>query len=155
MVRNKCVGLIRKDRKNAIMKSLNTATNPCKALWAHANRTFKPSRKEDLVVEDDGILVEDSDRVADIMNNFFVSKISGLRERVANMTVADPVAKIIQSGKTFPKFHLHPTSEEEVLSAIGRLSRKYSSGLDGFPPALLKDVGDIMCIPLTRIINRT
>ena len=85
--------------------------------------------------------------------NSLRKKIKNLRNRVDPSRIKSPTCKLKQVNKHFAKFSLRTATEEDVLTAIKKTSAKLSSGLDGFPPSLLKDSMEILCIPLTRLFN--
>ena len=64
-----------------------------------------------------------------------------------------PVERIRGQFEQTSLFSFHAVSEENVLKAIGKASRKNSSGPDGISMAIIKDAAEVLATPLTRIIN--
>ena len=57
-------------------------------------------------------------------------------------------------GKVVPNaFKLYPVTEATVLKHIKKLKNKKCSGTDGLSADLLKQGGEVLAIPITRIIN--
>ena len=77
-LRNKVVSAIRSDRKKEVKESLARGTNP----WHVTNKILGKEKHTDLPLVENGVLVEEDARKAEIMNEFFVQKIELLRKRI-------------------------------------------------------------------------
>ena len=51
--------------------------------------------------------------------------------------------------------YLSPTNPSEILIIISNLANKHSSGWDGISNCLLKELGQVLCKPLSVLFNRS
>ena len=98
-------------------------------------------------------LVEAEMELAEIMNQYFHSKIKSIERDIPKYDLA-PTARLKKKlkGKNL-HFSFSPVSEPEVRKAIKNLKPKKSSGLDFIPPTIIKLAVDVIAAPLTWIIN--
>ena len=64
-----------------------------------------------------------------------------------------PVEKHLPNQVTENQFTFNAVKESEILKELRNLKRRKASGLDNFPPGLLKDAALVLTKPLTFIIN--
>ena len=92
-------------------------------------------------------------RLSGAMNNFFISKVNMLRERIPP-TEADPLAKLtelMQDRKC--SFSLRPITPEEVLKLITGLKNSKSTGVDFIDTWVVKLAAREILPALTHIVN--
>jgi len=65
----------------------------------------------------------------------------------------NPAAENLPNRVTESQFTFKAVKELEILKELKNLKRKKASGLDNFPPGLLKDAALVLAKPLTFIIN--
>jgi hypothetical protein len=85
------------------------------------------------------------------MNDFFITKVKGLRQKIDPTGLPDPLSK--RSDGSNSVFQLTRVSECQVLQAINKLKSKPSSGLDQINSNVLKAGGEVLAVPLQWIIN--
>lgn len=56
-------------------------------------------------------------------------------------------------GDNINSIFLQPVTRNEVFNVITQLPTKYSCGIDGIPPHILKKIAEYICDPLTDMIN--
>ena len=91
--------------------------------------------------------------IASAMNEFFLSKISNLKENSPHHD--NPTAELRQflSDKTVPGFSLHEISEEDTIKLIKKLKGKRSCGLDWICGFSLKLAAPELITEITALIN--
>ena len=78
-LRNRVISSIRLDRKKCVTDSLSHGKNP----WHVADRILGRERNAEFQLKDEnGKLIEDDKTKAEIMNEFFVTKVQRLRARI-------------------------------------------------------------------------
>ena len=125
-------------------------------IWKVVKDVTNPKSNSTIRLLEEGKIVEDEKEVADIFNNFFVTKISDLKDNIDSSKVEDPLTRLkkkIESKNL--KFSLKTVSEKKVLKAIKAMKSKKSSGLDGLTQEQMIAGAEILAIPLTRIINKS
>ena len=128
--------------ENEIWKIVNDNTNPkCEKKWS---------------LEEDGEIVEDEQKVADVFNEFFIKKIRDLKENIDQNKVEDPLIKLeIKMNQKNLKFSLKTVTEKAVEKAINGLKMKRSAGADSLTQEQMKMGKDELIGPLTKIINQS
>ena len=108
--------------------------------------TGKSERK--MKIELDGIMEEDEAKLATAFNEFFVAKISALRDRIDPKMMSDPLDKMDQTQSSFS---FHPVEEEDILKIIRSFPPKRTTGSDSIPMTVIKDAAEVLTVPLTRL----
>jgi retron-type reverse transcriptase len=148
--RNRCSTLQRSDTiKNNVTK-FSGLTNP-KDTWRAAKAIITPRNDCGLQLMVGDELIQEESRVANVMNDFFITKVEGLRQKIDPTGLPDPLNK--RSDCSNSKFQLTRVSESQVLHAISKLKSKPSSGLDQINSNVLKAGGEVLAVPLQFIIN--
>ena len=121
------------------------------------NDILRPNKgKSEIILSENNEVITNKSEVASIFNTFFVQKIETLKSKIDQKYKKDPLLKLKNQLKDRSQlFSLRTTSEGKVLNAIMSLKNKKSCGVDDIPTLILKLAGEILCIPLTKIINQS
>lgn len=151
--------LVNSTKKKYYQNQISKISNPVTAAWkivADISDKNK-NRKEvvNLMVENNGIVVDKSDEVASLFNDFFITQpidiVNELRAKPHNST------KNVESIKSVDRnvcMYLVPFAEDELYSLLTRkLNTKKSAGADEVPTFLLKRVLISIIQPLTYLVN--
>ena len=154
--RNYVVKLKRQSVRN-YFKSNCTSGPSNKKFWP----TIKPfltnkgaCSSRDITLYHEGELVTNQTKVCEVFNQYFIN--------IAN-SIGDPEAKAERSIAAIQEnmkmkcatFRFRHISESKVKEKINNLNVKKATGHDQIPAKLLKPVSDLICKPLTSIINKT
>ena len=85
-LRDRVVSSLRKEKKKAAEESLRDGLDP----WKVANRILGRSRNHDIPLVEDGTAVNNDEEKAEILNTYFIEKVSLLRSRIDRKAAADP-----------------------------------------------------------------
>ena len=100
-----------------------------------------------------GIMINKPSEIADCQNNYFINKVSQIRENLPHQ-VSDPLSKLKYLMKdrkcSFQLKSIHPDTIELILS---NLKNSKSSGLDSIDTFILKLAEPNIIPALTNIIN--
>ena len=154
-LRNKVTSLTRKEKKQKIASEIDRDPSG-KNIWRIVNNQISNSNKScNIKIVENGEEVRSNEGTAEIFNQYFHDKILGLRERINDDFKKDPLQKMEQKmeGKNGISFHLRTVREEQVLKILSNLKAKRSTGFDDISANMLKKSAEIICLPLTRIIN--
>jgi hypothetical protein len=150
LLRNKCVTLQRRDTiKNNVTKfsGLTNTTD----IWRAAKSIISPRTKTELKLKVGSDVIQDESTVAEVFNDYFVTKVEDLRRKIDATNLPDPLSKAKPGSHS--QFILKTVSEHQVLEAINRLKNKASTGLDQVNSRVLKAGGSVLVLPLWFIIN--
>ena len=75
------------------------------------------------------------------------------KRRLCKKNGSKPVEEHLPNQVTENQFTFNAVKESEILKELRNLKRRKASGLDNFPPGLLKDAALVLTKPLTFIIN--
>ena len=87
--------------------------------------------------------------VAETFNNFFVTIASDIDSKIIHTNTS---YKDLQ-GSVLNSFFLKAASKKEVISVINEMKTKKSTGCNSIPAQILKISNQIICKPLTYLIN--
>ena len=151
-LRNKVVGLLRKDKQRA--DSLDYS-NPRKA-WAAFNsltRATKPGPPTKLQAGNK--LITDKTEMANELNDFFISKVKKLKEKILTKECPyDPVEHLKSHlPSNLPSLNLVSVTESEVEEVLTVLKSSKSCGCDKLSNFVLKAGKGALKTPLTAIFN--
>jgi hypothetical protein len=149
-LRNKCVSLQKRDTIKNNVNQFNDLTNP-KDIWRATKSVINPRTKTEHQLKVGNDLIQDDYTVAKVFNDFFVSKVEGLRNSIDAKGLPDPLSEA-KSGSNTP-FVLKTVTEGQVVKAIEKLKNKSSTGLDDINSMVLKAGGEVLAYPLCYIIN--
>ncbi len=181
-LRNRAARHVRQDRLRSNLDLLNRCQGDTKQVWQMANSLTgrNASNAPPPCLELDGRLVEGEDKLADIMNSFFIEKVERIRagiddekqrqqQRQQQQQQHEPpplsahLARLAPSSATASSssssssssFQLRPPSESAVLKAINRLKNTPALGEDGIPTRILKDLASVLASPLAHLARRS
>ena len=95
--------------------------------------------------------------IAEVFNDFFITKISNLKENININNVEDPLSRLeeqLKSKNQILSFSLKTVSEKVVANAIKSLRSKKSCGADELTQEQMKLGADKLGKPLTKIYLR-
>ncbi len=167
-LRNQAARQVRKDRLNSNLDLLNRCKGDSRQVWHLANsltgRSAFAGPPPCLRWEEK--LVQGEDKLAEIMNGFFVEKVEKIRagidegrdslQRQGPLPAACPSSsRTASSSSSSPSFVLRPPHEADVLRAINRLRNTPALGEDGIPVSVLKDLAQVLAAPLAHLARRS
>ena len=88
--------------------------------------------------------------MAETFNNFFVTIASDIDSKIIHTNTS---YKDYLQGSVLNSFFIKPASEKEVISVINEMKTNKSTGLNSIPTQILKISNQIICKPLTYLIN--
>ena len=88
--------------------------------------------------------------MTETFNNFFVTIASGIDSKIIHTNTS---YKDYLQGSVLNSFFLKPASEKEVISVINEMKTNKSTGPNSIPTQILKISNQIICKPLTYLIN--
>ena len=94
--------------------------------------------------------------IANSFCEYFSSVARNLQSKsilLRNFVWSKPAEENLPNQVTESQFTFKPLKESEILKELKILKPKKASGLDNFPPGLLKDAALVLTKPLTFIIN--
>ena len=159
-LRNLSSHLVRRDKVNSARKfisgSVSSSGNSAARLWKLANTVLGrvPSLLPCKLVDEAGSLVTDKVELANMMNNYFISKIKKLRKGFSEQD-ATPITDAVDPGllDLTDGFALTPPSPSEVTKAILGLNETNATGLDGIPVSVLKLAAPIIALPVDHMLS--
>ncbi|PFX19855.1 putative RNA-directed DNA polymerase from transposon X-element [Stylophora pistillata] len=126
-----------------------------KKFWG-AIKPYVNSRKN---VDNSGITLKEGDKiirnpqeVTETLNNFFTSCTQSTKEQNQNGYPAD-LSHISNNLISKPNVSLSNTNPTEVYEVMRKLAPNKASGCDGIPPLAVKESMDVLCFPLSTLIN--
>jgi hypothetical protein len=149
-LRNKCVSLQKRDTIKNNVNKFSELTNPTD-IWRSTKSVINPRIKTEHQLKVDNDLIQDHSTVAKLFNDFFVSKVEGLRNSIDATGLPDPLSKAKSGNNNL--FVLKTVTEGQVLKAIKKLKNKASTVLDDINSKVLKAGGEVLSVPLWYIIN--
>ena len=154
--KNKCKRMIHKEQMEVINKRIRE--NGVKEAWKVVNNTTKPKEEESkMQINVEGRMTSDDQEIANAFNAFYIDKVQKLSDGIDKQKAVHPTAYLEEENRdaNVPKLVFKPVQETFVRKLIKELKSKTSFGRDGISAELLKMGGDILCVPLTYIINRS
>lgn len=147
---------MRKERQDHVAEEI--AQDPStKNIWRIVNKIAKPGPPvTDIILEEEGQLVEEKEKVVEIFSDFFIKKIESLREGITQDVNNDPVKRLddrIKMNNNKPLFTLKTVTEKKLKKIINAIKKKKSHGFDDISSELLRTSSDVLCLPLRYIIN--
>ncbi|PFX21740.1 Neuroendocrine convertase 1 [Stylophora pistillata] len=155
LVRNKVVSMRRKSIRRHFEKLCSEKYADQKKFWG-AIKPYVNSRKN---VDNSGITLKEGDKiirnpqeVTETLNNFFTSCTQSTKEQNQNGYPAD-LSHISNNLISKPNVSLSNTNPTEVYEVMRKLAPNKASGCDGIPPLAVKESMDVLCFPLSTLIN--
>ena len=110
-------------------------------------------------VDNSGITLKEGDKiirnpqeVTETLNNFFTSCTQSTKEQNQNGYPVD-LSHISNNLISRPNVSLSNTNPTEVYEVMRKLAPNKASGCDGIPPLAVKESMDVLCFPLSTLIN--
>ena len=124
-------------------------------IWNIIKNIVKPKREGRIELKEGDHKVSNNRDVAEVFNNFFISKIENLKNGINPSWCKDPMSKLRGSEleKPLENMNISPVSEHSVALLLNKLESKTSCGPDRIPPIILKQCSSVLTIPLTWLIN--
>ena len=144
--RNALRSLTRKLRKTfeeSITKNLKT--NP-KAFWKYSKSRLKTHPTINGLISSDGNIVHCDASKVEIFNNFFTSVFTN--ENISSL----PAFNLDMAVPALSDIVITP---DRVLEKLKLIQTCKSPGPDGWPPRVIKECADMICIPLAKIYSKS
>ena len=153
-LRNQVTARMRKEKTAWEKLKLSSARNDPSKLWKNIkswlawNKSGPPTR-----LFHNGKLICSPSGIAGAMNSFFLSKVSGLRDKIPQSS-ADPLSKLRESMSDRQcSFSFGPVDPSNVMKIMKSLKNSKSTGTDNIDTYIIKLVADDIVNPLTHIVN--
>ena len=178
--KNFCINLLERERKKYYNELDTTIFESNKKFWDRVKPLFseKVVLKHNLCLKENGEMISDKKKVAEILNNYFMESVENLEvERYmptivientddddnANEDFVDKmvkkfenhpsILKIKENVKTDENFQFRDVTEEETFKQIISLDPSKACMKDDIPTKVLLGTGDIISSPLTNLFN--
>ena len=155
IVGNKVVSMRRKSIRRHFEKLCSEKYADQKKFW----RVIKPYVNSRKKVDNSGITLKEGDKiirnpqeVTETLNNFFTSCTQSTKEQNQNGYPVD-LSHISNNLISKPNVSLSNTNPTEVYEVMRKLAPNKASGCDGIPPLAVKESMDVLCFPLSTLIN--
>ncbi len=172
-LRNLTARQVRKDRLQSNQDLLTRCGGDAKQVWQLANsltgRTTSSGPPPSL--ESGGRLVQGEDKLAEIINEFFIEKVQKIRagidkarrqqqqrqeqQQQERRRPASSPSSTSSTSAPSSSFQLRPPSERDVLKALNGLRNTPALGEDGIPIKILKDLALVLASPLAHLARRS
>ena len=171
--RNICTSLKRKAKKKLFIEKNKDQISFWKIFGPYITNKGHHS-KEDYIVSDNGELINDRKKVANLFNNYFINIIENSTGKALPQFTFSPLQEtmdqIIEAYKNHPsiimikekmdqskdfknKFQIPKSTESDIYNIIMKINTKASQGYDKIPPKILKLCANEIAKPLSDIIN--
>ena len=156
--RNRASGLVKKCKSRYNRDLLKDCTDSLDKFWAAIKKLY-PIK---LPSEYGSSFVINGSKSTDktLITNSFCEYFSTIARNLKRKSVlprdfvwSKPVEEHLPNQVTENQFTFIPVKESEIVKELRNLKRRKASGLDNFPPGLLKDTSLVLTKPLTFIIN--
>ena len=163
-LRNKAARMVKRDKMESNMAHLQQQGFDSKAIWNLANtatgRTARTALPAELLDEANGSVIKGDAHLANCVNEFYITKIDKIRERIRNsMTDSkgeeQQQQRQQQQQQQGPRFKFRAPSEGEVLRTILGLNNTAAIGVDGIPVSVLKQVAPVIAAPVAHLIKKS
>ncbi len=92
-LRKRVTNQIRKDTRQFNEERIDKAGDE-KEIWKLVNEVIKPKEKNQLKLKEGEEVIEKEEEIANILNTFFIEKISLLKDGIDQKYVKEPLAKL-------------------------------------------------------------
>jgi hypothetical protein len=169
-VQRNYVTKLRKQSMNSYLMNKCNGPKTGKEFWGAVkpliSNKYMSSNDNIMLLENEQIIREPSE-LCNLFNDYFthIAQDIGINDPISpndtvNSIIADyenhPSIELIKQNIEHPdnvKFQFHHVSQDLVLSILKRLNVKKATGCDNIPPKLLRMGSDVLCTPLTYLIN--
>ena len=153
-LRNTATAKMRKEKKLWEQHKLDDSQNDPATLWKNVKSWLSwgnsgpPSK-----LFQDGAMITSPARLAWTMNNFFITKVEQLKQRIP-ITESDPLKKLREGLRNRQcSLDLNPVTPDEVLKIICGLKNSKSTGNDYINTWVIKLVANDILPAITHVIN--
>lgn len=142
--------LITQSKKKYYSNKICDNIDSNKAVWeVVSDLTGCRRSRENVILELDGVRIDNPNEVANAFNNFFINEPKNIQSQIPVAASATMPINIIGSS-----MYVHPVLEEDVLRIINsKIKRSSSAGPDDVPVFLLKAAAPYIVTPLTNLVN--
>ena len=176
-LRNECVNLTKKTKKDYFTNLSSNSVNDTKTFWKTIKPFFsdKNKKSQKIILVENHQIIKDDKKNTDILNSYFVNITDNLNipefttEKVPCNTIdedIDPIDNIIYKYSKHPSilkirettnftniFSFNKVNERKIKNEILELNSKKSAGYDTIPPKIIKDSIEIVTPSLTNLFN--
>ena len=155
-LRNRVTGRIRKENIEYNDKRIVEACNE-REIWNVANEVINPRKENDWsILNGNGENVSDKEEVAELFNEFFITKVEELKSNIDQTLVEDPLVRLAAKLKRIgTSLEFKTISQTQMKAHLKKLNKKKSSGLDGLSQENLLLGTKNLLAPLTSIVNQS
>lgn len=154
-LKNKVTNLIdieKKQRMNEKFKNQKSTWELLKTMEKKMNTGGPPTK-----LSDGGKMISGCKAMSTLMNNFFVNKIKNNRniieQQIPPYKPEDHLRQALDQNIT--RWSLKKVKDTQVMKIIEEIKNSTGSGMDGIPNKILKIARNVICKPLTYIINKS
>ena len=123
-------------------------------------------------MEENGELISDDSKIAELFNNYFINiiQVLGIQQDIAHISVTDgindPIDKAIEKYKNHPSiikiremfpdpqpFEFREVNSREIWDQINNLNTRKASPIESIPARIFKEYSDIFSEILQRTFN--
>lgn len=142
--------LIYQTKSRYVQEKISTSTNKIRTIWSIINdkSSTHKSPTNMCLRDENGGSIKDPLVISNMFNSYYSS--------IAHKT---PFSKTFDGDRIYTSrissrtLFLTPTSQEEIIEEISALKSKHSAGFDGISSYILKQVSDLISMPISYLIN--
>ena len=142
-LRNKAVGLIRRDRLTTANEKIKMSKNPSAEAWKLAGAIIRPSSTSLPLL----IGTKCDEECANKVNQFYITKVQEIVKKFP------PRAKTSTIPRPGLMFSLHCVGVNAVKKAIRSMNNTRALGVDGIPVDFWKSCMRSLALPITYLVN--
>lgn len=151
-IKNKIGSLLKQKEQKKVYEQLETIN-----VWKVTKNLINPNQlREDIVLKHEGEEICDPQRVANIINEYYIDKIKKLVEGIEPSMAHDPYGPLqeFMRDKTC-QFQFKTVGSAEVSKIIRKMRKTNAAGVDEISINLIKDFEAELLPVLVHIINRS
>jgi len=152
--RNLICTLIRVSKKNHYKESFHKKLYNVKATWKTINEVISNTSKSKncgiTCIEQENKLITDPTEISNAFNVFFTNIGKKIQNKIrpSKYNFSDYLKNSNEKS-----FFLKDVTPSEVLKLISKMDESKSFGPHSIPTGILKLSAEVLCIPLTKIVN--
>lgn len=151
IAKNRHTALIRQTKKEYYQNKITSSDNPPRAAWnVIAEISNKKKENKNIILKDNGRIIDNSGEVATTLNDFFINAPKDILNKIPTaINVSQASLKISRHT-----FFLDPFVEVELFNLLkDKLKNKKSAGPDDVPMFLIKRILKFIIEPITYLVN--
>ena len=143
----------RTERLNKLKKDFSNSHGNSKKTWTLIQQSTTKKTKDELSDQFniDGTITEDKAKIASHLNTYFNSIGVNLANKTKKANIS--AESYANKCKTNLIFKFKKVTNKEILDTCKKLKPKSSSGPDGIPSKIIKEIAAEISKPLTHIVN--